>query len=115
MNVLIIEDDEPVNLLFSKLARKMGHQIEQAFDILDALTALRNGKFDVICCDIDLGTGLNHGPKALLQSDLQGAKIIFITAKTEYEESIQPLIDLGYNVTSIRKPIDSKMFMDLLK
>jgi DNA-binding response OmpR family regulator len=115
MNVLIIEDDEPVNLLFSKLARKMGHQIEQAFDILDALAALKNGKFDIICCDIDLGTGLNHGPKALLQSELHGAKIIFITAKTEYEEAIQPLIDLGYDVISIRKPINTKEFTELLK
>jgi DNA-binding response OmpR family regulator len=115
MNVLIIEDEESINSLFSKLARKMGHQIEQAFDILDALAALRNGKFDIICCDIDLGTGLNHGPKALLQSELHGAKIIFITAKTEYEEAIQPLIDLGYDVTSIRKPINTKEFMDLLK
>jgi DNA-binding response OmpR family regulator len=115
MNVLIIEDEESLNSLFAKLARKLGHAVEQAFDMLDALASLRNGKFDIICCDIDLGTGLNHGPKALLQSDLHGAKIIFITAKTEYEEAIKPLIDLGYNVTSIRKPIDSKRFLEILK
>jgi DNA-binding response OmpR family regulator len=115
MNVLIIEDEGSINSLFTKLARKLGHTVEQAFDMLDALAALRTGKFDVICCDIDLGTGTNHGPKALLQSDIRGSKIIFITAKTEYEEAIQPLIELGYDVNCIRKPINTKEFLDLLK
>lgn len=114
MNVLIIEDNEALAKLFAKVAKNHGHKAEVTFDFTDAIVALKN-KHDLICCDIDLGSGRNHGPKALLQSKLNGAKILFMTAKDEYAEAIQPLIDLGYEVNCIRKPITLKRFLDFLR
>jgi DNA-binding response OmpR family regulator len=117
MNILIIEDCKNLNDLWAGQARKRKHKVEQAFDMLDAILALKNGKFDLIFCDIDLGTGRNHGPKALLQSELHGARIVFMTAQTEdeYAENIQPVIDAGYDVECLRKPLEVKRFLELLK
>jgi CheY-like chemotaxis protein len=116
MNVLIIEDCPKLNELWAGQARKKKHKVEQAFDLHDAVGALRIGKFDLIFCDIDLGAGRNHGPKALLQSNLHGARIVFMTAQTEQEanENIQPVLDAGYQVECLRKPIEVKRFLEIL-
>ena len=117
MNVLIIEDCPKLNKLWADQARKKNHKVEQSFDLQDAVGALRIGKFDLIFCDIDLGSGRNHGPKALLQSELHGARIVFMTAQTEDESNanIQPVLDAGYKVECLRKPIEVKRFLEILK
>ena len=115
MNVLIIEDNEKLAQLFAKQAVNHGHKVELAYDFEDACAALRNHNFNLICCDIDLGTGRNHGPKALLQSNLNGAKILFMTAIDEYAQAIQPLIDLGYEVECLRKPVNVSRFLEILR
>jgi len=117
MNVLIIEDCPKLNGLWATQAQKKKHKVEQAFDLQDAVRALLIGKFDLIFCDIDLGSGRNHGPKALLQSELHGARIVFMTAQTEQEanENIQPVLDAGYQVECLRKPIEVKRFLEILQ
>ena len=115
MNVLIIEDNEDLCLLFAREAINHGHSADVAFDFEDACAALRDQHFDVIFCDIDLGTGRNHGPKALLQSKLKGAKIVFMASNADYHDSIQPLIHLGNNVDCILKPLTISKFVELLR
>jgi DNA-binding response OmpR family regulator len=115
MNVLIIENEEPLNNLFAKIARKQGHSVEQAFDFEDAVAALRMNKFDLICCDLDLGEGKNHGPKALLQSELHDAKILFLTDAQEYQQTLKPLEDLGCEIDCIPKPIHPNKLREFLK
>lgn len=115
MKLLIIEDNEPLAKLFAKQATNHGHCVELAYDFIDAVAVLKTGQFDLILCDIDLGTGHNHGPKALLQSELHGAKILFMTAVDEYAEAIQPLIDLGYDVECLRKPVNLSRFLEILR
>jgi DNA-binding response OmpR family regulator len=114
MNVLIIEDNEQLCLMFAREAINHGCSTDVAFDFEDACAALRDQHFDIIFCDIDLGTGRNHGPKALLQSKLHGAKIVFMAANSEYDDSIQPLVHLGHNVECTLKPLTITRFIELL-
>ncbi len=111
MNVLIIEDNEDLCLIFAREAINHGCSADVAFDFEDACAALRDQHFDIIFCDIDLGTGRNHGPKALMQSKLHGAKVVFMATNDEYH--------LPYGATNnteiVKKPLTITRFVELLK
>ncbi len=103
MKVLIIEDSEAINDWIAMVAKKISKKIkcDCALDADEALAFLAHNKYDFIVCDIDIPR--ISGPKILLQSELHGAKILFISSLSEYQDRIEPCLTAGLNVLAFQK------------
>ena len=102
--ILIIEPQQAVSDLLATLCRVIGHQdSHQALSEFDALECLKNNEYQTIisCIRIDPTTG----PKILLQSDLHRARLIFAVDCYDYMHHVQPVIDEGFEVSFIPKPM----------
>ena len=60
LRLLLVEDDDSSLETFSRLLRRDGHDIVPVSTVADALSAAKNGKFDLVISDIGLpdGTGI---------------------------------------------------------
>jgi len=103
MKVLIIEDSDAINNWIAFVARRISKKIhcDCALTAEDALSFLEHNKYDFIICDIDIPR--ISGPKILLQSELHGAKILFISSLSEYQDRIEPCLAAGLNVLAFQK------------
>lgn len=54
MSILIIDDEEHIRKLLSKILTADGYDCETAIDTLDARDKLLEGRFDLILCDVNL-------------------------------------------------------------
>jgi len=50
--ILIVDDNEPIRRLVSKILRREGYEIEEAFDGLEAMEKLNLRTFDAIVLDL---------------------------------------------------------------
>ncbi len=64
-NVLIIDDDQTTNEVFSTIVQKLGHNASSAFTIGEGLKQISSDEFDVVFLDVHLpdGNGIEVIPK----------------------------------------------------
>jgi len=115
MRALIIEDSGSINDWISLVVRKISKntKCDCATEAEEALAFLEHNTYDYIICDIDIPR--ISGPEILLQSELHGAKILFISSLSAYQERIEPCITAGLNVLAFQqKPFLPEQLQDFL-
>ena len=91
--VLVIEDDENLNNLYSHVIRKAGYQVSQALTTREAYKLLDAQMFDVLLCDIRMGDGRGTDLLARRKDSLkaQGTQVIVISAEPQYQHECEGL------------------------
>ena len=86
-DILIVEDEQPINDLVKKSLTRIGHNCTQAFDGAEATELYEEGKFDLIILDIMLPekSGFEFA------AEIEATPIIFLTAKTGLADKVRGL------------------------
>ncbi len=84
-NILIIDDEESVCRIFSRMQRSMGHEPDYAYSLTDGLHKAREKTQDLVLLDIFLpdGNGLEAVPEFLSASG--DPEVIIITGQGDKE------------------------------
>ena len=79
-NILIVDDEHEVRLLYREILEAWGHSIDEAFDVVHARGRLASAGFDLVLCDIGLPgeTGLTLVRE--IADDLPDTAIVMVTA-----------------------------------
>jgi DNA-binding response OmpR family regulator len=85
--ILIVEDEQPINDLVKKSLTRIGHSCTQAFDGAEASEIFDEGKFDLIILDIMLPEkdGFEFA------AEVENTPIIFLTAKSGLVDKVRGL------------------------
>ena len=85
--ILIVEDEQPINDLVKKSLTRIGHSCTQAFDGAEASEIFDEGKFDLIILDIMLPEkdGFEFA------AEVENTPIIFLTAKSGLADKVRGL------------------------
>ncbi len=104
--ILVVDDEERIRQILKIMLISAGHEVDEAFDGLDACEKLENGFFDLVISDIRMdrldGRGLL---KKIKEKDI-ACPVVFITAFASTESVIEAL-QLGA-VDYLVKPFDEK-------
>ncbi|SFR63575.1 response regulator transcription factor [Anaeromicropila populeti] len=83
-NILIVEDEVPINELVKCNLQLVGHRCHQAFDGNEALDMIKNYKYDLIILDIMLPAVSGFE----LMKHIENTAVVFLTAKENIEDKI---------------------------
>lgn len=104
-NILIIDDDVPIQTMLDELLRKEGYDVSQAYSGTEALLLLDKQHPDLVLLDLML-PGLS-GEEVLLR--IKDIPVIIISAKAGIEDQVALL--LGGAVDYVTKPFDTKVLL----
>lgn len=92
-SILIIDDELPIRSNLAQLLRLEGHQVAEAGDGVSGLQAARDGRPDLIICDILMPGVDGYGVLAELRGapDTAAIPFVFLTASANLEERAQAL------------------------
>jgi DNA-binding response OmpR family regulator len=101
--VLIMEDDTHLRRLYSKALRRGGFKVHSAGTVGEARNLLREFRFDVLLCDIQMGcedgTDLLH--ESIDDIATSGAQVIMVSGQAHYRKTCA---DLGADFF-LEKPV----------
>jgi len=87
--ILIMEDDMHLRRLYSKALRMAGYKVHSAATIQEARALLADFRFDILLCDIqmgsDRGTDLLH--EQIDDITTSGAQVIMVSGHSHYREA----------------------------
>lgn len=87
-NILVAEDEKPINELIARNLRLVGHTVVQAYDGTAALSAARNGSFHLLLLDVMLPGATGFEVLSRLE---QPPPAIFVTAKNALSDRLAGL------------------------
>lgn len=96
--VLIVDDEEVIRKTLRVHLGKMGYELQEAMDGVEAMDKLRNGSFDLLICDILMPKKDGWEVLKEVRSDPKTKElpVILLTAKNT-DESMFKGYDLGAN------------------
>ena len=96
--VLIVDDEEVIRKTLRVHLGKMGYELQEAMDGVEAMDKLRNGSFDLLICDILMPKKDGWEVLKEVRSDPKTKElpVILLTAKNA-DESMFKGYDLGAN------------------
>ena len=97
--ILIVEDEEELNELLAYNLRKLGYEVQQSFDGIDALALLEASPPDLLLLDIMLPGQDGWSVCRALERDarMHALPVIIFTARGSREE-----FDLGHSFKNVR-------------
>ena len=115
-NILIVEDDKELSMLFQKVLEKSGYQVKSASDGAQALEVLDREYIDLIISDIMMPVmdGLETAEKIRKSGrEDAGTVIIIAMSANAFYDDIERSIKAGMN-THIAKPIDADELVNII-
>jgi DNA-binding response OmpR family regulator len=92
LDILIVDDDAPLRDMLTRSFDREGHRITAVADGDGALSATREGRFDVVLLDVALGPGPSgHDVCRTLRSRRDVTPIIMLTALDSEADAVQGL------------------------
>ncbi|MEG2254448.1 MAG: response regulator transcription factor, partial [Vagococcus sp.] len=86
-NILVVEDDHSINFLIQTNLSLVGHQVDTAFDGIEANDKIKGNEYDLILLDIML-PGENGFS---LLTKITDSPVIFLTAKSDLADRVKGL------------------------
>jgi two-component system, OmpR family, torCAD operon response regulator TorR len=85
-NVLVIEDDPYTIELYTRVLKRANYRVSQAQTVQEAATMIKENTFDLILCDMQLGTERTINMLAELSSafEASGTDVVAISAEEKY-------------------------------
>jgi two-component system, NtrC family, response regulator len=111
-NILIIDDEEPLRKLLSRIIGLEGFKVEEAATLKGGLEVLKRKQIDVILCDVKLpdGNGVDFVKEA--KAKYPQSEIILLTAYGNIPDGVQAIKNGGFDY--ITKGNDNDRILPLL-
>lgn len=110
MNILIVEDDPNLRLLWNSVFTSIGHRVETAETAVEARRALTTSKFDLMLLDLYLGVESGLTLATLAGTLNPSCRIVVVTGAADLDSA--ELYDTSPSVASVlRKPVDIEHLM----
>jgi len=106
MKVCIIDDNQSITGMFSKLLKMEGHEVVVANDGRTGLSMLDNDKFDATILDISMPefSGIDVVDALNKSGRIKEQKIVILTASSSPNEDLEKLKEKGVKEV-LKKPI----------
>jgi CheY-like chemotaxis protein len=110
--ILVVEDNPDNRELMTYLLNAFGHEVSAAENGELAIAAIREGRFELIICDVHLPRMDGHQVVQTLKADpaLRSLPVIAVTALAMVGDR-ERLLSSGFD-GYIAKPIDPQRFVD---
>lgn len=94
-SILLVEDDLTSRMVISALLEQQGFSVEQATSFASARELIAGGSaaYEVVLLDQNLGDGLGLDLVPLLRAKAPGARIILLSAETDFEPEGEHRVD----------------------
>lgn len=90
-NILIIDDEDKLRSLLSRIIALEGFEVSQAIDCKSALRLLKNNNFQVIICDVKLPDGNGVEFVKEIKQQKPSSEIIMLTAYGSISDGVQAI------------------------
>lgn len=113
MNALIVDDEEDIGLIVSKMLSRNGFSVKYLNRITKAKKEIRERKYDLFLLDLNLPDGTGFDIIPMIREENKEAKILIISAYdgiTEMNKAKEMKID-----AFIKKPFSKKDILDAIK
>lgn len=110
--VLIIDDEEKLRTLLSKIITLEGFEVVQAGDIKAGLKKLELSEIDVVICDVKLPDGRGVEATKIIKEKYPAVEIILLTAYGNIPDSVQAIKNGAFDY--ITKGDDNNKIIPLL-
>ncbi len=111
--VLVLEDEAPLNDLYTRVLARAGFAVDQAYSLAEARAFLEQGPYDFFVVDIRLPDGIATELLREYRERLtaQGTQVVILTAEARYR---MELAEMGYE-HYFEKPISLQMLSTFLQ
>jgi len=90
-NILVIDDEEKIRVLLSKILNLEGFEIFQASDLANASKRLEYSDIDVVICDVKLPDGSGVDFSKLIKEKYPAIEVILLTAYGNIPDGVQAM------------------------
>ena len=89
--VLIIDDEEKLRNLLSRIIKAEGFEVIEAADCKSGLKKIEQNEIDVVFCDVKLPDGNGVDLTQQIKSKSPGAEVILLTAFGNITDGVQAM------------------------
>ncbi len=108
--ILIVEDEQAVRTLISRILSRRGYEISTANNGVEGLEALENGAFDLVISDIVMPKMKGTQMVRELRKEDPDTAVIFVTGYPQEDN-----FELGANDRLLLKPFNQQQLNDLVE
>jgi len=91
MKLLVVDDEEPLRLLFRQRLRAAGHEVALAADGGEAIQMIRTARFDVVITDLKMPVLDGLGVLAAAKEEHADTDVIIMTAYASVDSAIDAM------------------------
>jgi len=114
--VLVVEDSITARTLLKGILESAGYEVATAFDGVDAFTALKTGRFDLVVSDVEMPRMNGFELTAKIRDDrgLAELPVVLVTA-LESREDRERGIDVGANAYIVKSSFEQSNLLDVVR
>jgi len=114
--ILVVEDSITSRMLLKGILESVGYDVKTAVDGIDAFTALRAERFDLVVSDVEMPRMNGFDLTARIRADrtLAEVPVVLVTA-LESREDRERGIDVGANAYLVKSSLDQSNLLEALR
>jgi two-component system chemotaxis sensor kinase CheA len=114
--ILVVEDSITSRMLLKGILESAGYDVKTAVDGIDAFTALRAERFDLVVSDVEMPRMNGFDLTARIRADrtLAELPVVLVTA-LESREDRERGIDVGANAYLVKSSLDQSNLLEALR
>jgi two-component system chemotaxis sensor kinase CheA len=114
--ILVVDDSITTRTMERNLLESAGYRVEVAVDGMEAWTALKTGRFDLVLADVDMPRMNGFDLTARIRADaaLAGLPVVLVTA-LESREDKEHGIEAGANAYVIKSGFDQSKLLEIIR
>src|SRR5882724_3734941 len=114
--ILVVEDSITSRMLLKGILESAGYEVKTAVDGIDAFTALRAERFDLVVSDVEMPrmNGFDLTARIRAERTLAEVPVVLVTA-LESREDREHGIDVGANAYLVKSSLDQSDLLEALR
>ena len=116
MRILVVEDSFTSRMVLKGILESAGYDVKTAVDGIDAFTALRAERFDLVVSDVEMPrmNGFDLTARIRAERTLAEVPVVLVTA-LESREDREHGIDVGANAYLVKSSLDQSDLLEALR
>jgi two-component system, chemotaxis family, sensor kinase CheA len=114
--ILVVEDSITSRMLLKGILESAGYEVKTAVDGIDAFTALRAERFDLVVSDVEMPrmNGFDLTARIRAERTLAQLPVVLVTA-LESREDRERGIDVGASAYLVKSSLDQSNLLEVLR
>lgn len=113
--ILLVEDDKDLQEIYASMLEDDGYQIVEAYDGVEALERLEEGRVDLIVLDIILDEMMGDDFYRRMRQDVRFVEIPVVVVSALQEERCQRMLGMDATVGFLRKPFVRRQLQEAIE